>query len=76
MLSSQRLRFRVKRFDGVQYRFKRIHDMSKEIKDPETNNAKMVRAIAKGDNIAAYKLLEKITKQKIAEKINKAMKDA
>lgn len=50
--------------------------MSKEIKDPETNNAKMVRAIAKGDNIAAYKLLEKITKQKIAEKINKAMKDA
>lgn len=37
---------------------------------------KMVRAIGAGKNVDAYKLLEQITKKKIADKIDKALKDA
>lgn len=37
---------------------------------------KMVRAIANGKNVDAYKLLEQIVKQKVADKIDDAMSDA
>ena len=35
----------------------------------------MVKAISDGNNVEAYKLLEKVTKQKIADKIDVALKD-
>lgn len=41
--------------------------------NPET--FKLIRAIDSGDNVEAYKLLEKIAKKKIADKIDKALKE-
>lgn len=37
---------------------------------------KMVRAIYNGDNVEAYNLLEKRLREKVAEKIDAALKDA
>ena len=42
-------------------------------KSNETSE-KMVRAIYDGDNVQAYKLLEKRLREKVAEKIDKALK--
>jgi hypothetical protein len=36
---------------------------------------KMVRAIREGDNVTAYKELEKLMKQKIAKHVDKVLKD-
>ena len=36
---------------------------------------KMVRAIRKGDNVAAYKELEKMMKQKFADRLDKVLKE-
>ena len=35
---------------------------------------KMVRSISDGDNVEAYKLLDKVVKQKVAAKIDAALK--
>ena len=43
-------------------------------KSNETSE-KMVRAICDGDNVQAYKLLEKRLREKVAEKIDNALKD-
>lgn len=43
-------------------------------KSNETSE-KMVRAIYDGDNVQAYKLLEKRLREKVAEKIDNALKD-
>lgn len=45
-------------------------------KDEKRASSNMVRAIRKGDNVAAYKLLEKLMKQKIASRIDKILKDS
>lgn len=45
-------------------------------KEPDPTTYKMVRAIAKGDNVEAYKLLEKLARQKVADKIDAALEDA
>lgn len=37
---------------------------------------KLVRAISDGDNVEAYKILEQTMKEKVAKKIDDAMKDA
>ena len=37
---------------------------------------KMVRAIYNGNNVEAYKLLEKRLREKVAEKIDNALKDS
>lgn len=36
---------------------------------------KMVNAINKGDNVKAYSILEKIMRQKVSDKIDKALKE-
>lgn len=46
---------------------------AKRAVNPET--FKLIRAIDSGDNVEAYKLLEKIAKKKIADKIDKALKE-
>lgn len=38
------------------------------------STVKMVRSISDGDNVEAYKLLEKVVKQKVAAKIDAALK--
>lgn len=43
-------------------------------KSNETSE-KMVMAIYDGDNVQAYKLLEKRLREKVAEKIDNALKD-
>lgn len=43
-------------------------------KSNETSE-KMVRAIYDGDNVQAYKLLERRLREKVAEKIDNALKD-
>jgi hypothetical protein len=45
-------------------------------KNEKRASSKMVRSIRKGDNVAAYKLLEKLMKQKIASRIDKILKDS
>lgn len=50
-------------------------DKKKIVKSNETSE-KMVRAIANGNNVEAYKLLEKRMREKVAEKIDTALKDA
>ena len=47
---------------------------NEEMKNPKTY--KLVRAIANGDNIEAYKILEQTMKEKVAKKIDDAIKDA
>lgn len=47
----------------------------KKMKSTDTTE-KMVRAIANGNNVEAYKLLEKRMREKVAEKIDTALKDA
>ena len=47
---------------------------NKNTKNPKAY--KLVRAIAKGDNIKAYEVLEQALKEKVAKKIDDAMKDA
>ena len=37
---------------------------------------KMVCSVDKGDNVKAYKLLEKIVKNKLSKKLDDALKDA
>ena len=37
---------------------------------------KMIRAIGAGKNVDAYKILEQITQKKVADKIDKALKNA
>ena len=44
------------------------------VKNPKTY--KLVRAISEGDNVEAYKILEQAMKEKVAKKIDDAMKDA
>ena len=46
----------------------------KKVSSNETSE-RMVRAIANGDNVNAYKLLEKRMREKVAEKIDKALRD-
>ena len=46
----------------------------KKVSSNETSEH-MVRAIANGDNVNAYKLLEKRMREKVAEKIDKALRD-
>lgn len=46
---------------------------SKNSKSNETSE-KMVRAICAGDNVNAYKLLEKRLREKVAEKIDTTLK--
>ena len=46
----------------------------KMVKNPKAY--KLIRAIANGDNVEAYKILEQAMKQKVAKKIDDAMKDA
>lgn len=45
-------------------------------KKSNATSEKMVRAIYDGNNVEAYKLLEKRLREKIAEKIDAALKDA
>ena len=49
--------------------------VNREVKSNATSE-KMVRAIASGNNVEAYKLLEKRMREKVAEKIDHALKDA
>ena len=44
----------------------------KKVSSNETSE-RMVRAIANGNNVEAYKLLEKRMREKVAEKIHKAL---
>ena len=46
----------------------------RKVSSNETSE-RMVRAIANGDNVNAYKLLEKRMREKVAEKIDKALRD-
>lgn len=46
----------------------------KKVSSNETSE-RMVRAIANGNNVEAYKLLEKRMREKVAEKIDKALSD-
>lgn len=46
----------------------------KKVSSNQTSE-RMVRAIANGDNVNAYKLLEKRMREKVAEKIDNALKD-
>ena len=48
-------------------------DKNKPVKNPKAY--KLVRAIANGDNVEAYKLLEQTLKEKVAKKIDDAMKE-
>lgn len=45
--------------------------MSSTTKDTQ----KMVNAINRGDNVKAYSFLEKIMRQKVSDKIEKALKE-
>lgn len=59
-------------------KLERDNDMKKVNREVKSNatSEKMVRAIASGDNVRAYKLLEKRMREKVAEKIDHALKDA
>lgn len=50
--------------------------MYMKTKDDKKTATKMVRAIREGDNVTAYKALEKLMKQKFADRIEDALKDA
>ncbi len=39
----------------------------------DTPTVKMIRAIADGNNVDAYKMLEQVVKAKVARKIDKAL---
>lgn len=39
------------------------------------STVRMVNAINKGDNVKAYDILEKIMRQKVSDKIDRALKD-
>lgn len=43
--------------------------------DSKKSATKMVRAIRKGDNVTAYKELEKMMKQKFADRLDNVLKD-
>lgn len=49
-------------------------EKKKSMKNPKAY--KLVRAISDGDNVEAYKILEQTMKEKVAKKIDDAMKDA
>ena len=44
-------------------------------REPNPDIVNMVRAISNGKNVDAYKLLEKITRQKVADKIDAALEE-
>ena len=44
-------------------------------KDSKESATKMVKAIRSGDNVKAYKELEKLVKQKFANHLDKVLKD-
>lgn len=48
----------------------------KNNKKTRKDSFKLVRAIANGDNVDAYKLLEKAIRDRVSKKIDDAMKDA
>lgn len=50
--------------------------MKLDKQDSKKTATKMVRAIREGDNVTAYKALEKLMKQKMADRIEAALKDA
>lgn len=50
--------------------------MKKLVGKSNETSEKMVRAISRGDNVEAYKLLEKRLREKVAEKIDNALKDS
>lgn len=50
-----------------------VKDKDNKKRDVDSTTFKMVRAIAKGNNVDAYKLLEKVTKKKMADKIDSAL---
>lgn len=50
-----------------------MKDKDNKKRDVDSTTFKMVRAIAKGNNVDAYKLLEKVTKKKMADKIDSAL---
>ena len=50
--------------------------MKNKQKNKSNKSYKLVRAIANGDNVKAYKLLEKTMREKVAKRIDDAMKDA
>lgn len=43
--------------------------------DSKLTSVKLVRSIKKGDNVTAYKSLEKLMRQKMANRINDILKD-
>ena len=45
------------------------------MKKDKKNTFKLVQAISKGENVDAYKLLEKAMKDRIARRIDDAIKD-
>ena len=49
---------------------------SKKKSKSNSTSEKMVRAIYNGDNVEAYKLLERRLREKVSEKIDNALKDA
>ena len=53
-----------------------MKDGKKQNKQSNQTSERMVRAIAKGDNVEAYKLLEKRLREKVAEKIDDALRNA
>ena len=59
----------------IQERDNDMKKVNREVKSNATSE-KMVRAIASGNNVEAYKLLEKRMREKVAEKIDHALKDA
>lgn len=54
-----------------------MKDKTSKRKKAQSNETseRMVRAIANGNNVEAYKLLEKRMREKVAEKIDKALSD-
>lgn len=59
-------------------KMKKTKTVKKSKKLPASNetSAQMVRDIMNGNNVHAYKCLEKRLREKVAEKIDNALKDA